>query len=156
MHNNKYISSLVVSFLVCTLFGAGVLANTVLCTDTPGDIALKRVHFVSRSFGTLLSGNTTDCRTTDCHATDCHAIVKKNSNVSKCQFCFDMPVSTNFSNQNITSIRNDPQKIKSLVFNTSNLLQPLCRQAWDNRFYCQSACISTSTLTSLKSTVLLI
>jgi len=151
MHNNKYISSLAVAFLVCTLFGAGVLANTVLCTDIPGDIALKRVHFVSRSFSALLSDNTTDCRTMDCHA-----IVKKNSNVSKCSFCVDMPVSINFSDQNITSVRNDPQKIKSLVFNTSNLLQPLCRQAWNNRLYCQSAYISTLTLTSLKTTVLLI
>ena len=146
MRKNKSIATLFGFFLAYTLFGQGIVSNTVLCIDSCGHVALEPFHSSSPYFNL----------TSESDNIHCHSISQKTLKESDCSSCSDMPVSINFSDQNIPTARYESYKIKIQSLSASASVVSLSAQNFYNRFFPKTASPFASILTSLTTTILLI
>ena len=146
MLKNKTIATLLVIFLVFSFYGNGILSNIVLCIDSCGHVALEPFHY-SPHYSNL---------TSESDNIHCHSISQTTFKESDCSSCSDIPVAINFLDQNIPTVRYKPDKTKIQSLSTKDSALYLYKRPLDKGFLTELTSSLTSTLTSLKTTILIV
>ena len=145
MLKNKAIATLLVVFLVFSFYGKGILSNIVLCIDSCGHIALEFFHYDPQFYSL----------TPESDNMHCHSETETSIKDFGCSSCYDIPLSTNFLDQNISTVRYESHKIKLDPISTKDSVSPY-KRPYGNGFLTELTSSITSNLTSLKTTILLI